>query len=112
MGASSAQTKTEESFVQVVEAIGEWYVRIVEHGEVTAFQSFEAEEFALSYADGQRSRLGLPEVQLVARQDQVDPAIWAEQKRREVPPGERDHPGSPPPRDVKDWPSGNPGGNR
>jgi hypothetical protein len=100
-----SHTKTDESFIQVVESAGEWFVRIVEHGEVTAFQSFENEAFALSYADGQRLRMGLAEVQRMPQSVPADPAGWAEQQRREAPPGERAHPATPPPRDVRDWPS-------
>lgn len=59
MSINPAMTESSDSFVQVVESIGEWFVRIVENGEVTAFQSFEVEDFALAYADGQRFRLGL-----------------------------------------------------
>jgi hypothetical protein len=44
--------------VEVVEACGEWFVRVVEEGqEIT--RSFELESFALAFAEGQRMRLGL-----------------------------------------------------
>jgi len=44
--------------VEVVEACGEWFVRVVEeHQELT--RSFDLESFALAYAEGQRMRLGL-----------------------------------------------------
>ena len=44
--------------VEVVEACGEWFVRVVEEDqEVTRW--FEIESFALVFAEGQRRRLGL-----------------------------------------------------
>jgi hypothetical protein len=44
--------------VEVVEACGEWFVRVVEEDqEIT--RSFELESFALAFAEGQRIRLGL-----------------------------------------------------
>lgn len=46
--------------VEVVEACGEWFVRVVDgYEELT--RSFELESFALAYAEGQRRRLGLAE---------------------------------------------------
>lgn len=59
MSTNPAMSESSDNYVQVVESIGEWFVRIVENGEVTAFRSFEVEDFALSYAEGQRFRLGL-----------------------------------------------------
>jgi hypothetical protein len=44
--------------VEVVEACGEWFVRVVEDGNATT-TSFELEVFALTFAEGQRIRLGL-----------------------------------------------------
>ena len=44
--------------VEVVEACGEWFVRVVEDGKATT-TSFELEAFALTFAEGQRIRLGL-----------------------------------------------------
>ncbi len=47
--------------VEVVESLGEWFVRVVENGvEQTA--SFVMESFAMAYAEGQRMRLGLDSV--------------------------------------------------
>ncbi|RVA34337.1 hypothetical protein EN935_06895 [Mesorhizobium sp. M7D.F.Ca.US.004.03.1.1] len=46
--------------VQVIEACGEWFVRIVGYDEEIT-RSFDLETFALSYAEGQRIRLGLAE---------------------------------------------------
>ncbi|MGX8010638.1 hypothetical protein ACVDG8_017575 [Mesorhizobium sp. ORM8.1] len=44
--------------IEVVEACGEWFVRVVEEDqEIT--RSFELESFALAFAEGQRIRLGL-----------------------------------------------------
>ncbi|MEI9418509.1 hypothetical protein O7A70_06375 [Mesorhizobium sp. Cs1299R1N1] len=44
--------------VEVAEAGGEWFVRVTEDGQELT-RSFELESFALSYAEGQRLRLGL-----------------------------------------------------
>jgi hypothetical protein len=44
--------------VEVVEACGEWFVRVVEDGKATT-TSFEREAFALTFAEGQRIRLRL-----------------------------------------------------
>ncbi|RVA21417.1 hypothetical protein EN933_40195 [Mesorhizobium sp. M7A.F.Ca.US.001.01.1.1] len=46
--------------VGVAEACGEWFVRIVADDEELT-RSFDLESFALSYAEGQRIRLGLAE---------------------------------------------------
>ncbi len=46
--------------VEVVEACGEWFVRVVEEDQELT-RSFEIEAFALAYAEGQRRRLGLPD---------------------------------------------------
>jgi len=47
--------------VEVVEACGEWFVRVVEeHQELT--RSFELESFALAFAEGQRIRLRLDKI--------------------------------------------------
>ena len=47
--------------VEVVEACGEWFVRVVEDGQDRS-RSFDIEAFALNYAEGQRSRLKLKEI--------------------------------------------------
>jgi hypothetical protein len=47
--------------VEVVEACGEWFVRVVEYGKET-ITSFELETFAIAFADGQRIRLGLERI--------------------------------------------------
>lgn len=44
--------------VEVTEAMGEWFVRVVED-EQELTRSFELEAYALAYAEGQRIRLGL-----------------------------------------------------
>ncbi|WP_136620839.1 MULTISPECIES: hypothetical protein [Mesorhizobium] len=44
--------------VEVVEACGEWFVRVVEEDQALT-RAFEIESFALAYAEGQRRRLGL-----------------------------------------------------
>ena len=50
--------KVDPPAVEVVEACGEWFVRVVEGGTATT-TSFELEAFALTFAEGQRIRLGL-----------------------------------------------------
>ncbi|AID32180.1 hypothetical protein ACVILI_005998 [Mesorhizobium sp. USDA 4775] len=44
--------------VEVIEACGEWFVRVVD-GDEELTRAFEQESFALAYAEGQRRRLGL-----------------------------------------------------
>ncbi len=44
--------------VELVEACGEWFVRVVEDDEEIT-RTFVLESFALAYAEGQRRRLGL-----------------------------------------------------
>ena len=44
--------------IEVVEACGEWFVRVVEEDEELT-RLFELESFALAFAEGQRRRLGL-----------------------------------------------------
>jgi hypothetical protein len=44
--------------IELTEAYGEWFVRIVKDGQATVL-SFELESFAVAYAEGQRLRLGL-----------------------------------------------------
>ncbi|MCH4561162.1 MULTISPECIES: hypothetical protein [Mesorhizobium] len=44
--------------VELMEACGEWFVRVVDGDEETT-RAFELESFALAYAEGQRRRLGL-----------------------------------------------------
>ncbi|RUX94729.1 hypothetical protein EN935_00035 [Mesorhizobium sp. M7D.F.Ca.US.004.03.1.1] len=47
--------------VEMIEACGEWFVRIVsDDGELT--HSFEHESLAMAYAEGQRIRLRLDKV--------------------------------------------------
>ncbi|SFO34471.1 hypothetical protein SAMN03159463_01696 [Mesorhizobium sp. NFR06] len=52
---------TRQPAIEVVEACGEWFVRVVEDGQELT-RSFETESFALAYAEGQRIRLGLDKV--------------------------------------------------
>ena len=44
--------------IEVVEACGEWFVRVVEEDQELT-RSFELESFAIAFAEGQRRRLGL-----------------------------------------------------
>jgi hypothetical protein len=54
-------TEANLTYVEVVEACGEWFVRVVEQGNETT-TSFELETFAMAFADGQRIRLGLERI--------------------------------------------------
>ncbi|MER9332890.1 hypothetical protein NKJ06_02555 [Mesorhizobium sp. M0293] len=44
--------------IEVVEACGEWFVRVVEEDQELT-RSFELESYALAFAEGQRIRLHL-----------------------------------------------------
>jgi hypothetical protein len=44
--------------IEVVEACGEWFVRVVDEDQELT-RSFELESYALSFAEGQRIRLHL-----------------------------------------------------
>ncbi|TPL88672.1 hypothetical protein FJ948_20865 [Mesorhizobium sp. B2-3-12] len=44
--------------VELAEACGEWFVRVTENDQELT-RSFDLESFALSFAEGQRIRLGL-----------------------------------------------------
>lgn len=49
--------KGPDSFVELLENLGEWHVRVVENGIEAGVACFEIEAHARSYADGQRIRL-------------------------------------------------------
>lgn len=49
------------SKIELVEACGEWFVRVIENGQASTM-SFELETFAVTYAEGQRLRLGLDRI--------------------------------------------------
>ena len=48
--------KVDPPAIEVVEACGEWFVRVVD-GDEELTRSFELESFALVFAEGQRMRL-------------------------------------------------------
>lgn len=54
--------KPHENSVKIEHADGKWLVLVFEAGE-TLQRDFETEEYALNFAAGQRSRLGLPPIQ-------------------------------------------------
>lgn len=56
------KAETDAPRVEIIEAIGEWFVRILEDGH-EYISAFENEAFASSYSDGQRLRLGLEKVE-------------------------------------------------
>ncbi|MER9301207.1 hypothetical protein NKI38_32910 [Mesorhizobium sp. M0621] len=45
--------------IEVVEACGEWFVRVVEEEDQEFTRSFELEPYALAFAEDQRIRLQL-----------------------------------------------------
>jgi hypothetical protein len=49
---------TNPDLIEVIEAVGEWFVRVVEDGSEQT-RSFELESYALAFAEGQRLRLHL-----------------------------------------------------
>ncbi|TPL88676.1 hypothetical protein [Mesorhizobium sp. B2-3-12] len=56
-----AETTTHQNLASIalVEAAGEWFVRVVEaDGEVNT-RSFDHKDHAVSFAEGQRARLGI-----------------------------------------------------
>ncbi|MER8622899.1 hypothetical protein [Mesorhizobium sp. M0586] len=53
MGGTVQNTET-QTVVEVVEACGEWFVRVVEKGKEDS-RSFELESYALAFAEGQRN---------------------------------------------------------
>jgi hypothetical protein len=59
----SVQIQPEEpARVQLIEACGQWWVRVVEQGVETCSMAFARESYALSFAEEQQLRLGLSEV--------------------------------------------------
>ena len=58
--ANVQQNALRQPAVEVVEAYGEWFVRVVEDDEEIT-RTFVLESLALAYAEGQRRRLGLPD---------------------------------------------------
>ena len=48
--------------VEVVEACGEWHVRVADGDDREKTLTLELEPIALAYAEGQRMRLGLDKV--------------------------------------------------
>ena len=56
----SANSNNAPPCIEVVEACGEWFVRIVVDDEELT-RSFDLESLALAFAEGQRRRLGLAE---------------------------------------------------
>jgi hypothetical protein len=57
-GVSASLNAEVQPSVEVVEACGEWFVRVVD-GDEELTRSFELESFALAFEEGQRRRLGL-----------------------------------------------------
>ena len=57
----TVQNTNSETMIEVIEACGEWFVRVVEDGKEDS-RSFELEAYALAFAEGQRIRLHLDRV--------------------------------------------------
>jgi len=56
--ADAKKADPEPDGVEVVENMGEWFVRVVVNGKAQV-STFEVEAYARSFADGQRMRAGL-----------------------------------------------------
>ena len=61
MDSGACMNGKDDPCVEVVEAYGEWHVRVVE-GDRQKTLTFEVEAYALAFAEGQRLRLGLNEI--------------------------------------------------
>ena len=57
----TVQNGNTQTGVEVVEAIGEWFVRVIEDGQEQS-RSFELESYAIAFAEGQRIRLHLDKI--------------------------------------------------
>lgn len=55
---SLGQPSSAEDRVELIESIGEWFVRVTESGNAH-LTTFEREEFALSFSERQALRLGV-----------------------------------------------------
>lgn len=51
--------------VQLVDAAGEWFVRVVENGVEAPYRTFDKKRQAVIYAEGERERLGIQKVHRV-----------------------------------------------
>ncbi|PZV36372.1 hypothetical protein [Mesorhizobium kowhaii] len=56
--AEAEQSNIEPEGVEVIENMGEWFVRVVINGKAHV-STFEVESYARSFADGQRIRVGI-----------------------------------------------------
>lgn len=59
---ASAPPPTELSCVELIDVMGEWFVRVTEKDGNSATRTFEHKDYAVSFAEGQKTRLGLDEV--------------------------------------------------
>jgi hypothetical protein len=57
----TSQGGEDRNLIEVIEACGEWFVRVVENGQEQAV-TFDLESYALAFAEGQRIRLKLSEI--------------------------------------------------
>lgn len=58
----NSSIEKEPNQVQLVDASGEWFVRVIEHGQETRLKSFDRKRSAVAYAEAERERLGLAKV--------------------------------------------------
>jgi hypothetical protein len=49
----------ESNMVQLIDAIGEWFVRVRENGVEVPYRTFEKKRLAVIYAEAERERLGI-----------------------------------------------------
>ena len=59
--ANGANPGANQNFIELIEACGEWFVRVVEDGKEDS-RSFELKSYALAFVEGQRIRLRLDKV--------------------------------------------------
>ncbi len=57
----TVQATNTRPMIEVIEACGEWFVRVVGNGREDS-RSFELESYALAFAEGQRMRLHLDKI--------------------------------------------------
>ena len=64
MASTATSSEFPEPFIELVDNADDWFVRVVANGRETV-NTFSSERFARIYAEEQRTRLGLEEIQRV-----------------------------------------------
>ncbi len=59
---SVQSNEDKSSKIELIEACGEWFVRVSEKDGTSRTRSFEHKDYAVSFAERHRLRLGLDEV--------------------------------------------------